>query len=350
MADWKKVAVNPDDSIKKVVDIIDKSAIQIALVTDDENRLLGTVTDGDIRRGLLKGIGLDGKIEQVANKNPHVATSKMNDFAVKALMKRFGIKQIPVLDENSKLINLVVSKELLGQNLKKNPVIIMAGGLGTRLRPLTNDCPKPLLKIGGKPILEIILDNFIAEGFDNFYFSINYKGQMIRDYFSDGSNWGVSVKYIEEDKKLGTAGSLSLLNETFDNPMIVMNGDLLTKVNFGQLLDFHKENNHKATMCVRNYEMQIPYGVVNIDGSILNSIEEKPVHRFFVNAGIYVLNPELKKIIPENEYYDMTDLFRVIVEKNMKTGVFPIKEYWVDIGRLQDFETANYEYAQIFSN
>lgn len=350
MVDWKKVAVNPDDSIKKVVDIIDKSAIQIALVTDDEGRLLGTVTDGDIRRGLLKGIGLDEKICEVANKKPHFATSKMNISAVKALMKRFGIKQIPVVDENSRLIDLIVSKEILGQNLKENPVVIMAGGLGTRLRPLTNDCPKPLLKIGGKPILEIILDNFISEGFDNFYFSINYKGQMIRDYFGDGSNWGVSIKYIEENKKLGTAGSLSLLNKSINNPIIVMNGDLLTKLSFSQLLNFHKENNHKATMCVRNYEMQIPYGVVNIDGSILNSIEEKPVHKFFVNAGIYVLNPELKKFIPENEYYDMTDLFREIVEKKLKTGVFPIKEYWVDIGRLQDFESANYEYAQIFTS
>ncbi|MDY0133125.1 MAG: nucleotidyltransferase family protein [Desulforegulaceae bacterium] len=350
MADWKKVAVKPDDSIKKVVDIIDKSALQIALVTDNNGRLLGTVTDGDIRRGLLKGIGLDGKIKEVANKNPHTATSKMNEFAVKSLMKRFGIKQIPIVGKDLEIIDLIVSKEFLGQNLKENPVVIMAGGLGTRLRPLTNDCPKPLLKIGGKPILEIILDNFISEGFESFYFSINYKGQMIKDYFEDGSNWGVSINYIEEDKKLGTAGSLSLLNETFDNPMIVMNGDLLTKVNFSQLLDFHKENNHTATMCVRNYEMQIPYGVVNIDGSTLNSIEEKPVHKFFVNAGIYVLNHDVKDIIPENDYYDMTDLFREIVGKKMKTGVFPIKEYWVDIGRLQDFETANFEYAQIFTS
>ncbi|PID78219.1 MAG: alcohol dehydrogenase [Deltaproteobacteria bacterium] len=349
MVDWKKVAVKPDYSIKKVVDIIDKSAMQIALVTDDKERLLGTVTDGDIRRGLLKGVELDSKIELIANKNPHIATSKMNDFAIKALMKRFSIKQLPVVDESSRLINLIIS-ESLGQNLKENPVVIMAGGLGTRLRPLTRDCPKPLLKIGGKPILEIILDNFISEGFDNFYFSINYKGQMIRDYFGNGSNFGVSIKYIEEDKKLGTAGSLSLLRDSFEKPMIVMNGDLLTKVNFGQLLDFHKENNHSSTMCVRNYEIQIPYGVVNIDGSILNSIEEKPVHKFFVNAGIYVLNPELVKFIPQNKYYDMTDLFRDIVEKKMKTGVFPIKEYWVDIGRLQDFETANYEYAQIFSS
>lgn len=349
MKNWFQVAVSPFLSIKDVVDVIDKSSLQIALVVDQDNCLLGTVTDGDVRRGLLKGLKLEDSVDNIYNKNPFFVNKNTDRESLYLLMKRNFIKQVPVVDENNRVVELVVLKELLHKKVKKNPVIIMAGGLGSRLRPLTNDCPKPLLKVGGKPILEIIVEKFIEEGFENFYFSVNYKAEMIKKYFGDGSKWNISIGYLEEDKKLGTAGSLSLIPIKPQESIIVMNGDLLTKVNFNHLLSFHTENKSFATMCVRDYEIQIPYGVVKIKNADLLDIQEKPVNSFFVNAGIYVLNPDVLDMVPSGKYYDMTDLFNKIIKRNLKSSVFPIKEYWLDIGRVQDFEAANFEYGQLFS-
>ena len=228
----------------------------------------------------------------------------------------------------------------------------MAGGLGTRLRPLTEDCPKPLLKIGGTPVLETILEGFINKGFDTFYISVNYKAEMIESYFGDGSRWGVNIEYLRETQRLGTAGSIRLLPEKPDLPFLVMNGDLLTKVDFAQLLEFHL-NNQKlssamATMCVREYNMQIPYGVVRQEGNRLTRLDEKPIQRFFVNGGIYVFEPDMIDLIPEDEYFDMTHLFDKMMKNNHKTVVFQIREYWMDIGHKGDFETADGEYGEIF--
>jgi len=220
---------------------------------------------------------------------------------------------------------------------------LMAGGLGSRLGELTKDTPKPLLKVGTKPILEVILENFISHGFHRFYISVNYKAEMIRDYFGDGSRWGVEIRYLHEHKRLGTAGALSLLPDNPTLPVLVMNGDLLTKVNFRQLIDFHNETNSKATMCVREFELQVPYGVVQIANHRLRAIEEKPVQRFFVNGGIYVLSPDMLQFIPEDSFYDMPTLFDEIIARGEETSVFPIREYWIDIGRADDFERANDE-------
>ncbi|MCI7477621.1 MAG: alcohol dehydrogenase, partial [Selenomonadales bacterium] len=228
---------------------------------------------------------------------------------------------------------------------KKNKVLLMAGGLGMRLRPLTENCPKPLLRIGDKPILQIIMESFVKEGFLDFYISVNYKSEMIEEYFGNGEHFGVNISYIHEPKRLGTAGAVGLIPDVIDEPIIVMNGDLLTNVNFSQLLAFHNNNNAVATMCGREYKIQVPFGVINYDNWEIKSLEEKPMLTNFVNAGIYVLNPDVVKAVKKDEYLDMPDLFTQLISENKKVLVFPLRESWLDIGRMEDFERARQEFV-----
>ncbi|MFA4133386.1 MULTISPECIES: nucleotidyltransferase family protein [unclassified Brevibacillus] len=348
MDKWRSIMVSPDAPILKVIEIIDAGAKQLALVVDGNGRLLGTVTDGDIRRGLLKGRLLNDKVSLVMNSYPTVASPYDSRENILALMKVRQLYQIPVVDEEGRVIHVEMLNDLLRPELKDNWVVLMAGGLGTRLHPLTYDCPKPLLEVGNKPLLETILLNFIDQGFHRFFISINYKAEMIKDYFGDGSRWNVEIRYLHEDQSLGTAGALSLLPEKPAQPIFVMNGDLLTKVNFEQMLDFHITHQAKGTMCVREYDYQIPYGVVNLDKHRLLGIEEKPLQRYFVNAGIYVLDPTVIELIPENNFFDMPSLFEKLMKQQEETIAFPIREYWLDIGRISDFERANVEFAEVF--
>jgi dTDP-glucose pyrophosphorylase len=352
MKDWKKTSVTPETSIRDTIAVIDKSALQIALVVDPDDKLLGTVTDGDIRRGILKGISLDAPVKRIFYVSPLTASIDDDPKTMRRIMKEQLINQLPVVDHGGRVVELMLLRDILEEKKQKNPVVLMAGGLGTRLRPLTESCPKPLLKLGGTPLLETILEGFIDKGFDTFFISVNYKAEMIEEYFGDGSKWGVTIEYLKETKRLGTAGSIRLLPEKPDLPFIVMNGDLLTKVDFRQLLNFHISN-HKlnaamATMCVREYNMQIPYGVIQQEGNRLVKLDEKPVQRFFVNGGIYVFQPDIIDLIPEDEYFDMTHLFDCMMQKKYKTVVFQIREYWMDIGHKRDFETADGEYGEIF--
>jgi dTDP-glucose pyrophosphorylase len=341
MMDWKQICVSPSSPILQVLEVIDSGALQIALVVDREDVLLGTVTDGDIRRGLLRGERLDSPVSSVMNPNPIVASSRDGRQKIYAMMRNKKLRQIPILDDRGRVIKVELLENLMEISRRSNWVVLMAGGLGTRLSPLTDECPKPLLKVGTKPILEIILENFIELGFYRFYLTVNYKAEMIMDYFGDGSKWGVEIRYIRETMRMGTAGSLSLLEETPTEPMIVMNGDLLTKVNFQQLLDYHIEHQAVATMCVREYEFQVPYGVVQVEGHRLESIKEKPVQRFFISGGIYVIDPKALAYIPKKTFYDMPSLFEKLLEERLDTAVFPIREYWIDIGRMDDFQRAN---------
>lgn len=346
---WKQVKVTPNTSIKETLKIIDDSTLQIALVVDEADHLLGTVTDGDIRRGMLKGIMLDESVENIMNENPTTAKLSENKRGLLSKLRNKKIYQLPIVNDENKLVGLRLLDELIeSPEPKENIVVLMAGGLGTRLRPLTEDCPKPLLEVGKKPILETIIENFIESGFSKFYISVNYKSEMIMDYFGDGTKWGIDIQYIHEEKRLGTAGALSLLPFKPDKPFFVMNGDLLTKVNFKLLMDFHNESRSQATMCVREYDFQIPYGVVKLDKQKLVSIEEKPIHRSFVSAGIYVLDPVALDFIPENTFYDMPTLFEKMIEHNYSSTVFPIREYWCDIGQIEDYNKANQDYDEVF--
>ena len=343
------IKLNINSTIKEALKIIDSGAMRIALVVDSNNKLLGTLSDGDIRRGLLKNLSLDDTIEDLYFKNPTIAS--INDSNERIIQKAISkqVYQIPVVDDEGIVVDIVNLATLLKTTNKRNRVILMAGGLGTRLRPLTEDTPKPMLKVGNKPILETIIKNFASHGFVNITISLNYKGDIIKDYFKDGSDFGVNIDYIEENSRLGTAGALSLLKDKPNEPFFVMNGDLLTDVNFSNLLDFHSFANANATMCVREYEYQIPYGVVETVDDKITSIIEKPVKKFFVNAGIYVLSPNIFEFIPSNEFFDMPTLFNILIEKERKILSFPIHEYWLDIGRIGDFEQAQSEYFRIFN-
>lgn len=348
MKKWRSLLVDMNATIMQALKILDEGAKQIVLVVDQRNVLLGTVTDGDIRRGILKGESLEAPITHVMNKRPIVAQMGDERETMLNLMTTRSLRQIPVIDDRGRLIDIVFLEDYMQSEKKDNWVVLMAGGFGTRLAPLTDHCPKPLLKVGSRPILEIILNSFISYGFARFYISVNYKADMIMEYFGDGSRWGVEIRYLLEDKRLGTAGALSLLSERPDKPFIVMNGDLLTKINFSHALQFHMEEEACATMCVREYEYQVPYGVVKVDQHRLYGIEEKPVQRFFISGGIYILSPDVIESIPENTFYDMPALFEALIEKEQLTSAFPIREYWLDIGRMDDFNRANGEFSEVF--
>ncbi|MDX1811592.1 MAG: nucleotidyltransferase family protein [Gammaproteobacteria bacterium] len=348
MRDWRKVTILPSETIKAAIRVIDEGALQIAFVVDEQGQLQGTVTDGDIRRAILKGSSLEDEVALIMNSRPITAKEGDRKDDHYRYLEKTGFHCIPVVDKNNHILKLIVAEDLFLKKTYQNPVILMAGGLGMRLRPLTDKCPKPLLKVGDKPLLDTILTNLAEQGFVNFYLSVNYKSEMLKDYFGDGKDWGVNIQYLEESSPLGTAGSLRLLQSSGDLPMIVVNGDVLTKVNYLQLLDFHHRHAFAATMCVKQYEHQIPYGVIEVDSARLVDVKEKPVFSYFINAGIYVVNPDLVSHIPDNKRFDMTDLFSMINEQSMEAGVFPIREYWIDIGRTEEYRQANFDYYREF--
>jgi len=348
MQDIIKVTLKKTATIKETFEVIDKGAIRIAIIVDDENKVIGTISDGDARRGLLQGYTLESSIEELYFKTPTLGyiTDSKAGIIKKAVSKK--LYQIPIVDQDNKLIYVEDLATLLQMRLRRNKVVLMAGGLGSRLRPLTNDIPKPLLEIGGKPILETIIRNFVKYGFIDIVISVNYKAQMIKDYFGKGEKFGANITYVEENKRLGTAGALSLLEEIPKEPFFVMNADLLTTVNFELMLDFHSAENSMATMAVREYEYQIPYGVVEVNESQIASIQEKPIQKFFVNAGIYILSPRVLDNIPKDEFYDMPTLFDELIQENKKALSFPVHEYWMDIGRMDEFQQAQNEYVRVF--
>lgn len=346
--DWKESVILPAASVKDVMQVMDKSSLQIAFVVDENNRLLGAVTDGDVRRSILRGGELLSPVESIMNRHPIVAQNGTARRTLLRLMQAQSIRVIPLLDQEKRLVGLAQMESLVYRPQRDNAVVLMAGGLGTRLRPLTDKIPKPLLKVGSKPILETILESFLDAGFHRFYFAVNYKSQMIEDYFGDGSRFGAEIQYLHENKRMGTAGALYFLPKLPKEPILVMNGDLLTKVDFGELLDYHIEQKAAATMAVREYNYQVPYGVIDFDGEKIEAIREKPSYSFFVNAGIYALSPEAVARVDKEEFFDMPQLFNSLVEEGKKTTVYPVREYWLDIGRMDDFERAQEEYGNIF--
>lgn len=348
MKDYKKILLKPDSTIKEALIVIDEGAMKIALVADENEKLLGTLTDGDIRRGLLKGLSLSDSIESIYFKNPTVCSIEDSKEKILETAAQKKLYQIPIVDKEGRLVGIEEIDELLKPSAKNCKVVLMAGGLGTRLRPLTENLPKPMLKVGDKPILETIIANFRKHGFRNIILSVNYKSEIIEDYFKDGREFGVNIEYVREEKRMGTAGALSLMREKLSEPFFVMNGDLLTNINFEYMMNHHKSNGAVATMGVREYDFQVPYGVINTEGLNIKGIQEKPLYRFFISGGVYILNPEVLGYIPKNEYFDMPSLFEKLIKENKKTVSFPIREYWLDIGRMEEFERAQIEYKRVF--
>ena len=351
MVDWKKCVVRDNIPILNAIKILDDVGLQICLVTDPDSRLLGTVTDGDIRRGILRSVSLDSPVGDIMNTKPHVVTSPINTEEILVHMNLKGLHHLPVVNDNGEIVDLATIDNLVGPPaVRNNWAVIMAGGLGNRLRPLTLDTPKPLLKVGEKPVLETILELLIMNNFRKFYISVNYKAEQIMNYFGSGEEWGVEIRYLKEKSARGTAGALALIEEIPTESLVVMNGDLLTKVSFEHLLSFHEQQQSKATMAVREFELEVPFGVVEIEGVNVLNVEEKPTHKFFVNGGIYVFEPDILDMIPEQEYLDMPDLLELIVSSGDGVSAFPIREYWKDIGQVKDFNRAIEDYPKHFQN
>lgn len=347
--DISKIIVSPNDSIHNTILKIDGGAIGIAIALDENGRILGTVTDGDVRRAILKGISFEKKVSLIMNKAftwCHIKDSR--EHLLKVATEK-GILQIPLVDDKGVFVKIETVSELIRDKDKNLTAILMAGGLGSRLYPLTKDTPKSMLEIGSVPILETIIKNFKQFDVNKFVICTNYLSEKIIDYFKDGEKLGVSIEYLKEEKPLGTAGALSLLKKKPQKSFFVMNADILTNVNFKQFLEYHKDHNSIATMCVNQYEFEVPYGVIKAENHIITSIKEKPVEAFFINAGIYLLEPSVLDLIPYNEYFDMPKLFETLLANNLKPNIFPIREKWIDIGQEADLNRAQVQFKNIFN-
>lgn len=340
---YKKCLINEGVSIGETIRFIETNKLKIVLVVDNSKRLIGTVTDGDIRRGILDGISLDENVKKITNKTPIVVSDQLSDSEILEIMLSRSIYKIPVVDKDGVVCGLKLIDELFPQMKKTLPnyAVIMAGGLGTRLYPLTSEVPKPMLTVGHKPVLDIIVGQLASVGLRNILISTNYKAEMIETYFQKGQYFGVSIDYLRESKQLGTAGALSLIDEDLlKEPFIVINGDILTGVDFVSLLEYHCKHKQDMTVCVKRHEFQIPYGTVDLEGMKITDIKEKPKKELFINAGIYVINPSVIKQIPSNTYFDMTELIKLLLKQRKIVRSFPIMEYWLDIGQLLDYQKA----------
>ena len=342
-----EIKINQNASIKEALKVIDKGAIKVAVVLSDDGLLLGMLSDGDIRRALLKGMSLDDSITSIINRDPVVANINDTKERILELANEKKLHQIPIIS-NGKLIGIQDIREFLAPKNKPNKVILMVGGLGTRLRPLTNDVPKPMLDVGNKPILHTIVENFAKYGYTDIIMCVNYKSEIIKEYFGNGDKFGVKIEYVLENQRMGTAGALSLLQKRPKDDFFVMNGDLLTNVNFEYLHEYHKDSNACASICIRKYEMQVPYGVVNVRANKVTSIEEKPTQSFFVSAGIYMFSPIVLDFIPKGVFYDMPTLFGELLKQGFAVYPFFIREYWIDIGKMDEYRRANDEYEGVF--
>lgn len=345
---WTSTRVGRHDTLSDVIQILDRNPYKICLVVDDDFHLFGTITDGDIRRAILRSVAMDSPAEMIMRSTPVTGHINDDEGAWSTIMRNHHIRQLPLVDDHGIVRNLVTEEGAKSQEWKNYPVVILAGGLGTRLSPLTDETPKPMIKVGDKPLLETIVDRFSRQGFRNLFISVNYRRGIVKDHFGDGARWNCQITYVEEDQKLGTAGPLALLPCRPKGPFIVVNGDVLTNVRFESLIDYHLGLKARATVGLREYDFQVPYGVVESDGECLTGIEEKPVRTINVNAGIYVLEPEIIDLIEPDTATDMPQVIRRALERKWKVGAFPIREYWIDIGRHGDLERANLEYSEAF--
>lgn len=344
--DWREAVLSSDATIEQVIRNLDRVAIKIALVVNARRELEGTISDGDVRRGLLKGLTLESPITTIIHRHPLVVPPGLGRDLVTRLMVANKIQQIPVVDERSQVIGLHLWDEITTPLARPNLMVIMAGGSGTRLRPQTEHCPKPLLPVAGKPMLEHIIERAKLEGFRHFVLAIHYLGEMIEAHFGDGSSLGVRIDYLREQSPLGTAGALSLLSPRPETPFVVTNGDVLTDIHYGELLDFHVRHNAAATMAIRVHEWQHPFGVVQMQGVNIVGFEEKPITRSHINAGVYALSPQAFEVLRAGEPCDMPGVFERLQELGVRTVAYPMHEPWLDVGRPDDLRSAQERLAE----
>lgn len=340
---WREAILPIGSSIRQAVQVLNEASLKIVLVVDANEVLVGTISDGDIRRGLLKGLELTSTIDSIVHGDALVVPHELNREVVLQLMTANKIQQIPIIDEKKHVIGLHLWDQINAPSARANIMVIMAGGKGTRLHPQTENCPKPLLPVAGKPILEHIIDRAKVEGFSHFILAIHHLGHMIEEYFGNGDAFGVKIEYLREKSPLGTAGALSLLDPRPNSAFVVTNGDVLTDIHYGELLDFHMQHNATATMAVRVHEWQNPFGVVETQGIDITGYEEKPITRTHINAGVYVIEPSAISILAKSLPCDMPTLFNSIQKQEMRTVAYPIHERWLDVGRPDDLMTASAE-------
>lgn len=330
-----------DTVFTDVVRALDKGGHGVLALLEADGKLHGIVTDGDIRRAILNDTR---ELHQIINRTPEVANDNTPKISVLTRLKAMSRRHMPVVDNNG-IFKGFISLDEGEWNAKPNSVLIMAGGLGQRLKELTHDTPKPMLAVGAKPILQRIIEKFVQHGFLHFFISVNYRKEKIMDYFGDGTRFGITIEYLEETQRLGTAGALSLLPRKLSHPLVVTNGDVLTGLDFDELLRWHEEQESEATMCVREFDHQVPYGVVDInDKGEIQAIREKPVQKYLVNAGIYILSSELIERVPGDKFFDMPDFFETLRKEKLKVKARVIDDYWIDVGLKEHFEQANRDF------
>ena len=342
---WRIALLPEDASLQQAIRCLDESGLQIAIVAQADDRMVGTLTDGDIRRGLLRGLTLTSPAHDIIHRDPLVVPPQWGRDTVLQLMQANKVHQLPVVDDQRRVVGLHLWGDLLAPAQRPNTMVVMAGGRGTRLLPHTEHCPKPLLPVGGKPMLEHIIERAKAEGFHRFVLAIHYLGYMIEDHFGSGTKWNVEIEYLREQAPLGTAGALSLLRRRPADPFLVTNGDVLTDIRYGELLDFHNRHRAAATMAVRLHEWQHPFGVVKTKGVDIIGFEEKPIARSHINAGIYVLAPQALDLLGKDEHCDMPTLFERLQQKAVRAIVYPMHEPWLDVGRPDDLQLARNAHA-----
>lgn len=341
---WKKISLSPTAPISEAMENLNKFGLRIVLIADENDSLIATVTDGDIRRGLLQGFNLADSVSKVMNTEPVVISPGLTKNEISTQFHSFDVLAIPVLGENRKIVGLELINERDKQREKDTAVVLMAGGFGKRLMPLTEDTPKPMLPVGSKPILEHIIENLISQGFVSFYIMTHYKSDIIKEHFQKKKYPGITIEIIFEDDPLGTAGALFFLKDKINSDFIVMNSDLLIKTDFKEIIYFHKKHNNLGTLCTKQYDYQVPFGIVCTDGDSLSGILEKPTYTHFINAGIYCYTPSVFNYINEKKYLDMPNLLEKVMNDNKKIDVFLIHEYWSDIGSIKDYNEAQSNY------
>lgn len=338
---WRRALISPEATLAETIENLNTVAIKLALCVDAEGRLIGAVTDGDLRRGLLRGLTMQDPVREIANPNPLVVPEGADRDMVLAIMKVNKVLQVPVVDTAGRVVGLHLWDALDTVPSHDHTMVIMAGGKGMRLRPYTTNCPKPMLPVAGKPMLQHIIERAKSQGFRHFVLSLNYLGQMIRDHFGDGTAYGVTIVYVEEDEPLGTAGALSLIQPRPESAFVVTNGDVLTDIDYRELIEFRERHNAHGVMAVRMYEWTNPYGVVQMEGVNITGFAEKPVSRSHINAGVYAFSPAALEHLVQDRHCDMPTLFDRLREAKHRTVAYPMHEPWLDVGRPDDLERAN---------